>query len=100
MPLAFRAKGASLSTATNWLFNWCVAVALALFRLAACGFLRAISVGFVVLHMAADVWFCFVFVRCGAHRIVGEATPILQDIITWRLYPMHAFFCACSFVLV
>ncbi|WFD36328.1 hypothetical protein MCUN1_003207 [Malassezia cuniculi] len=24
MPLAFRAKGASLSTATNWLFNWIV----------------------------------------------------------------------------
>ena len=24
MPLAFRAKGASLSTATNWLFNWVV----------------------------------------------------------------------------
>lgn len=24
MPLSFRAKGASLSTATNWFFNWCV----------------------------------------------------------------------------
>lgn len=54
MPLAFRAKGASLSTATNWLFNWAI----------------------------------------------GEATPILQETIKWRLYPMHAFFCACSFVVV
>lgn len=54
MPLAFRAKGTSFSTATNWLFNW----------------------------------------------IVGEATPVLQERITWRLYPMHAFFCVCSFLLV
>ncbi|EPQ29075.1 uncharacterized protein PFL1_03364 [Pseudozyma flocculosa PF-1] len=54
MPLAFRAKGASLSTATNWAFNY----------------------------------------------IVGEATPVLQETIKWRLYPMHAFFCACSFVVV
>ncbi|PWN48606.1 hypothetical protein IE53DRAFT_185741 [Violaceomyces palustris] len=54
MPLAFRAKGASLSTATNWLFNWAI----------------------------------------------GEATPILQETIKWRLYPMHAFFCALSFVVV
>ncbi|KAF8912971.1 hypothetical protein CPB84DRAFT_1811952 [Gymnopilus junonius] len=27
-------------------------------------------------------------------------TPYLQDIIEWRLYPMHGFFCICSFVLV
>ncbi|KAG8936619.1 hypothetical protein FRC02_000612 [Tulasnella sp. 418] len=54
MPLSYRAKGVSLSTATNWLFNW----------------------------------------------IVGELTPILQELIGWRLYPMHGFFCACSFVLV
>ncbi|UZJ54210.1 hypothetical protein CBS101457_003530 [Exobasidium rhododendri] len=54
MPLAFRAKGTSFSTATNWLFNW----------------------------------------------IVGEATPVLQDLIKWRLYLMHAFFCVCSFLLV
>ncbi|QRV75792.1 Sugar (and other) transporter [Ceratobasidium sp. AG-Ba] len=54
MPLAFRAKGVSLSTATNWLFNW----------------------------------------------IVGEGTPTLQEVITWRLYPMHAFFCFCSLILV
>lgn len=54
MPLAHRAKGVSLSTATNWLFNW----------------------------------------------LVGQITPTLQSTITWRLYPMHGFFCACSFVLV
>jgi len=52
--LSIRAKGASLSTATNWAFNW----------------------------------------------LVGEVTPILQEAITWRLYLVHAFFCACSFVLV
>ncbi|KIM41184.1 hypothetical protein M413DRAFT_445884 [Hebeloma cylindrosporum] len=54
MPLTFRAKGVSLSTATNWAFNW----------------------------------------------IVGQTTPYLQEVITWRLYFMHGFFCACSFVLV
>ncbi|KAG8742204.1 hypothetical protein FRC10_001900 [Ceratobasidium sp. 414] len=54
MPLAFRAKGVSMSTATNWLFNW----------------------------------------------IVGQVTPTLQEVITWRLYPMHAFFCLCSLILV
>ncbi|KII93797.1 hypothetical protein PLICRDRAFT_36028 [Plicaturopsis crispa FD-325 SS-3] len=54
MPLTVRAKGVSLSTATNWAFNY----------------------------------------------IVGEVTPYLQDLIEWRLYPMHGFFCACSFVLV
>lgn len=53
LPLSIRAKGASLSTATNWAFNW----------------------------------------------LVGEMTPILQEVIHWRLYLMHAFFCACSFVL-
>ncbi|KAM5497680.1 Ribulose bisphosphate carboxylase large chain [Microsporum canis] len=54
LPLSIRAKGASLSTATNWAFNW----------------------------------------------LVGELTPVLQEAIHWRLYLMHAFFCACSFVLV
>ncbi|WVW80564.1 hypothetical protein I302_102550 [Kwoniella bestiolae CBS 10118] len=54
MPLPFRAKGVSLSTATNWLFNY---------------------------------W-------------VGVSTPVFQELIGWRLYPMHAFFCALSFVLV
>lgn len=54
IPLNFRAKGVSLSTATNWAFNW----------------------------------------------IVGEITPYLQDLIAWRLYPMHGFFCICSFILV
>lgn len=53
LPLSIRAKGASLSTATNWAFNW----------------------------------------------LVGELTPILQQAITWRLYLVHAFFCAVSFVL-
>ncbi|KAI5293405.1 hypothetical protein KEM52_005559 [Ascosphaera acerosa] len=53
LPLSIRAKGASLSTAANWAFNW----------------------------------------------LVGEVTPVLQAAIKWRLYLMHAFFCACSFVL-
>ncbi|KAF2688631.1 hypothetical protein K458DRAFT_428164 [Lentithecium fluviatile CBS 122367] len=54
LPLSIRAKGASLSTATNWAFNW----------------------------------------------LVGEMTPILQEHIQWRLYLIHAFFCAISFVIV
>ncbi|KAJ5836155.1 Mitochondrial substrate/solute carrier [Penicillium robsamsonii] len=54
LPLSIRAKGASLSTASNWAFNW----------------------------------------------LVGEVTPVLQQVIKWRLYLVHAFFCACSFVLV
>ncbi|KAF8242263.1 general substrate transporter [Wilcoxina mikolae CBS 423.85] len=54
MPLSIRAKGASVSTATNWAFNW----------------------------------------------LVGMMTPILQEWIKWRLYLVHAFFCACSFVVV
>ena len=53
LPLSIRAKGASLSTASNWAFNF----------------------------------------------LVGELTPILQKAIKWRLYLMHAFFCAVSFVL-
>ncbi|KAF7306820.1 General substrate transporter [Mycena indigotica] len=54
MPLTIRAKGVSLSTATNWAFNF---------------------------------W-------------VGATTPVFQELIEWRLYPMHGFFCVCSFVLV
>ncbi|KAF2168072.1 hypothetical protein M409DRAFT_65609 [Zasmidium cellare ATCC 36951] len=54
LPLSIRAKGASLSTASNWAFNW----------------------------------------------LVGEMTPILQEAIKWRLYLLHAFFCALSFVVV
>lgn len=53
LPLSIRAKGASLSTAANWAFNW----------------------------------------------LVGEMTPILQEAIKWRLYLLHAFFCAVSFVV-
>ncbi|KAK6412661.1 Ribulose bisphosphate carboxylase large chain [Oleoguttula sp. CCFEE 5521] len=54
LPLSIRAKGASLSTAANWAFNW----------------------------------------------LVGEMTPVLQEAIGWRLYLLHAFFCAVSFVVV
>lgn len=53
LPLKIRSKGASLSTATNWAFNF----------------------------------------------LVGEMTPILQELIHWRLYLIHAFFCAVSFVI-
>lgn len=53
LPLSIRAKGASLSTASNWAFNF----------------------------------------------LVGEVTPVLQAVIKWRLYLLHAFFCACSFVI-
>ncbi|KAJ4539805.1 Ribulose bisphosphate carboxylase large chain [Exophiala dermatitidis] len=53
LPLSIRAKGASLSTASNWAFNF----------------------------------------------LVGELTPVLQAAIKWRLYLLHAFFCAVSFVL-
>jgi hypothetical protein len=53
LPLSIRSKGASLSTASNWAFNF----------------------------------------------LVGEVTPVLQDAIKWRLYLVHAFFCACSFVV-
>ena len=53
LPLSIRAKGASLSTASNWAFNW----------------------------------------------LVGEVTPVLQEAIKWRLYLVHAFFCAVSFVV-
>ena len=54
LPLSIRAKGASLSTASNWAFNW----------------------------------------------LVGELTPVLQELIQWRLYLLHAFFCAVSLVVV
>ncbi|KAH8593254.1 hypothetical protein B0O99DRAFT_742954 [Bisporella sp. PMI_857] len=54
LPLSIRSKGASLSTATNWAFNF----------------------------------------------LVGELTPVLQELIQWRLYLVHAFFCATSFVVV
>ena len=53
LPLSIRAKGASLSTATNWAFNF----------------------------------------------LVGIVTPSLQHLIQWRLYLVHAFFCAMSFVI-
>lgn len=53
LPLSIRAKGASLSTASNWAFNF----------------------------------------------LVGEVTPVLQEAIKWRLYLVHAFWCAVSFVL-
>lgn len=53
LPLKIRSKGASLSTATNWAFNF----------------------------------------------LVGEMTPLLQEWIGWRLYLIHAFFCAASFVI-
>ncbi|KAL5534159.1 hypothetical protein ACEPAG_620 [Sanghuangporus baumii] len=54
MPLNVRAKGVSLSTATNWAFNY----------------------------------------------LVGEITPVLQEVIEWRLYPMHGGFCVASFFVV
>ncbi|ODA82116.1 hypothetical protein RJ55_00621 [Drechmeria coniospora] len=35
-----------------------------------------------------------------ANWLVGEMTPILQELIKWRLYLVHAFFCVASFVIV
>lgn len=34
-----------------------------------------------------------------ANWLVGEMTPILQELIKWRLYLVHAFFCVASFVI-
>lgn len=31
--------------------------------------------------------------------LVGQMTPILKDLIQWRLYLIHAFFCVLSFVI-
>ncbi|CAI4218200.1 unnamed protein product [Parascedosporium putredinis] len=31
---------------------------------------------------------------------VGETTPVFQELIHWRLYLVHAFWCAVSFVVV
>jgi Sugar (and other) transporter len=31
--------------------------------------------------------------------LVGEMTPVLQDLIKWRLYLLHAFSCLVSFVV-
>ncbi|KAH0838220.1 general substrate transporter [Lanmaoa asiatica] len=70
MPLTFRSKGVSISTATNWSAP------------------RSLHVRWLIFHSRA-----FNF-------IVGETTPYLQEVITWRLYPMHGFYCACSFILV
>lgn len=53
-PLSIRSKLASLSTASNWAFNW----------------------------------------------LVGEMTPILQELITWRLYLIHSTSCFISFFVV
>ena len=54
LPLSIRARGASLSTATNWLFNF----------------------------------------------VVGETTPILQEVIGWKLYLYHAGWCVVAFIVV
>lgn len=34
-----------------------------------------------------------------ANYWVGVTTPVFQELIGWRLYPMHAFFCVVSFIL-
>ncbi|BGP58428.1 hypothetical protein JCM8202v2_006097 [Rhodotorula sphaerocarpa] len=54
LPNAFRVKGVSLSTASNWFSNY----------------------------------------------VVGEMTPINQEVLGWKMYPMHAGFCVMSFLLV
>lgn len=53
-PLKIRSKVASLSTASNWAFNW----------------------------------------------LVGEMTPILQELITYKLYLIHSTSCFISFFVV
>lgn len=35
-----------------------------------------------------------------ADWVVGEATPVLQERIQWRLYPLHATSCVISLLLV
>ncbi|GAA5879187.1 hypothetical protein JCM3774_002105 [Rhodotorula dairenensis] len=54
LPNAFRVKGVSLSTASNWFSNY----------------------------------------------VVGAMTPINQEVLGWKMYPMHAGFCVLSFLLV
>lgn len=54
LPLLVRSKGTSLSTASNWAFNW----------------------------------------------LVGEMTPILQELIQWRMYLIPAALCFLSFAAV
>ncbi|KAK4702068.1 hypothetical protein P7C70_g4158, partial [Phenoliferia sp. Uapishka_3] len=75
LPLAFRVKGVSISTSTNWLFNYIVR--------------SPPSVTMLIVGSSRFTFFQ-----------VGEATPILQEAIRWKLYPMHAGFCLCSFVVV
>lgn len=53
-PLSVRSKITSLSTASNWFFNW----------------------------------------------LIGEMTPILQELITFRLYLIHSTSCFISFLFV
>lgn len=47
---------------------------------------------FLIVHPTPQTNWAFNF-------LVGEMTPYLQEVIEWRLYPMHGFFCACSFIV-
>ena len=71
MPLTVRAKGVSLSTAVRRS--------------------ELLSSSGVLMRPLQTNW-AFNF-------LVGEMTPYLQEVIQWRLYPMHGFFCACSFIV-
>ena len=86
MPLAFRAKGVSISTATVrllYLFDVYGSrtqpLELALREAAHASTHQP-------LIPMQNFW-------------VGWSTPLFQQLIGWRLYPMHAFFCTLSFVI-
>ncbi|EEB90544.1 hypothetical protein MPER_11232 [Moniliophthora perniciosa FA553] len=52
-----------------------------------------LTIGAKAYHGSTSTNWAFTF-------LVGEATLFCKEYIEWRLYPMHGFFCVCSFILV